>query len=1172
MTNQEKLSNQGDAKSTYETSGIQLASARCPSHSSPSSNLSMGHHVEQQKARPPAYVAGNSQGQTYKTFDYIDYQISQPNNSLDGANSEAEHESASGVGRRSDHQGLQCDLSNLAVAQGLPEEPILQVSTISDVDISGTSQSVTTCPDDLPKKWSPTVAEDGSESELTTEITHLDESEPQALSSLRKSKSSSIRSDAPIDVGIHPSTRKTSQDVSTTRLGPKASIPHSLLPEEYARQCIHAAYSSRLNPFALHPEELSLTQNHLDQFQTANYLNIRNGVLRLWTRNPLVSVTEEEAIGCAKDLRWSGVAKLAYVWLVRRGYINFGCVEAPRVEVPSRENNSRVSAAPRKTIVVIGAGVAGLGCARQLDGLFRQYSAIWKGSGEEVPRVVVLEGRGRIGGRVYSHPLRAKKKNASTLDGLQCTAEMGAQIITGFERGNPLNSIIRGQLALRYHPLRDNAILYDTDGSPVDKDRDILAERLYNDILERVSMYRYNETASTTAGGNKSLMMSVRDPPGEQDYVSRNTLQALASKTPTIQDGAMNKSAGNIHLNVGSASEYPAATAALLMGWQLKSGVLPTQSFDLDDSVQSRVHPTLGATMDYTICQYQKLIELKPLDMRLLNWHYANLEYANAINVSQLSLGSWDQDTGNEFEGEHAEVIGGYMQVPRGIWQSPNKLDVWFSQTVQGIKYNPHDRSNPGESSSVICDNGEIIEADRIVLTAPLGVLKKGSIKFEPQLPDWKLGATQRLGYGTLNKVVLVYEEPFWDKDRDMFGLLREPEDPDSLNQEDYVRQRGRFYLFWNCLKTSGVPMLVALMAGDAALQTETSDDESLVKEVSDELRKVFVSVLIPEPSEVIVTRWGNDPFACGSYSYVGSEARPDDYDQMARPIGNLHFAGEATCGTHPATVHGAYLSGLRAASEVLESLVGPIKVPFPLLPPINESESTPIVAGQKRRRGFSTSKRAHTLKQARSQGYKDSVLATIQSEIGERPSKPGKPGGNPFLLYQKDHWIICKTICDESRKVATGDPDAKASRNDVRSALGRMWKDASAEEKRPYLEQTARNRALNNAYAADYRNTIAKWDREAERIRRHYLEQNPNRCYNKIISSLPVIGLLNHGRVAYAPEMGCESVQACRPADLLSSRLQRQPGAYFYGIRIPGSTMKSAPATVSALSASASS
>jgi polyamine oxidase len=74
----------------------------------------------------------------------------------------------------------------------------------------------------------------------------------------------------------------------------------------------------------------------------------------------------------------------------------------------------------------------------------------------------------------------------------------------------------------------------------------------------------------------------------------------------------------------------------------------------------------------------------------------------------------------------------------------------------------------------------------------------------------------------------------------------------------------------------------------------------------------------IPEPTGVLVTRWGRDPYARGCHSYrpVGSPAtaRRD----LAAPVGDrLFFAGEATSVDHPATVHGALLSGRRAAREV---------------------------------------------------------------------------------------------------------------------------------------------------------------------------------------------------------------------------------------------------------------
>jgi len=157
--------------------------------------------------------------------------------------------------------------------------------------------------------------------------------------------------------------------------------------------------------------------------------------------------------------------------------------------------------------------------------------------------------------------------------------------------------------------------------------------------------------------------------------------------------------------------------------------------------------------MDEAIRQYQELVELTPQDMRLLNWHYADLEYANAATVSTLSLGGHDQDSGNEFEGRHSEVVGGYIQVPRGLMMLPYPLDVRFESVVEKITYNASD-DDADTSAKVLCSSGEVFEADQIILTSPLGVLKAETITFEPALPDWKKGAIDRMGFGLLNKVI----------------------------------------------------------------------------------------------------------------------------------------------------------------------------------------------------------------------------------------------------------------------------------------------------------------------------------------------------------------------------------------------------------------------------------
>lgn len=864
---------------------------------------------------------------------------------------------------------------------------------------------------------------------------------------------------------------------------PKVSIPTDLAPYEYAIQCIAAAESSRLNPYALHQEEYWLLREHITHGQVTTYLNIRNGILRLWLNNPRIGVAREEAIGCAKDARWFDVANVCYEWLLRRGYINYGCAEVP---TSHKRHKKTASKKKRKTIVVVGAGMSGLGCARQLEALSTQYAEKFNAQGEDPPRVIVLEGRGRLGGRVYSKSVDGSQcQRLMGFKGQRHSVEAGGMIITGFERGNPLNVLVRGQMALPYYSLRPDTTLYDSNGKPANAKRDSLVEKLFNDCLERVSDYKFKSPPSKLIEGNRELMDEGKDSASEGHRTIAHVEEATAAlpqAVPVAQQSlapqvklvpvSTDKTTGKTHLEPGTPAILKAASRAKAMGWNLKDGIADEHDLGLDTLAKSD-SVTLGSLFDETINQYRDLVDLNALDYRLMNWHIANLEYSNATNLRKLSLGLWDIDAGNEWEGKHTMVAGGYQSVPWGLAQSPSKLDIRKDCAVKKITYH----TAKSGAAKVMCENGIEIDADYVVSTIPLGVLKHGNVEFVPPLPSWKEDAIGRLGFGILNKVILVYQQRFWDTSRDIFGVLQTPQSRHSLQQSEYSSRRGRFFQWFDVSNTSGVPALLALMAGEAGFDTEYSNNDELVEEATQVLRGVYGSK-VPPPVHAVVTRWGSDRFARGSYSSAAPSMKPDDYNTMARSVGNLFFAGEHTTGTHPATVHGAYLSGLRAASEIIDTMLGPIQVPVPLVLPRESTLSASVNELKRKSNGVPLSPQA--LKQARIEAHDLAAYQHIVSQIGDRAWPPQKVSGNAYMLYSRANLEVARRRCEEGRRRGK----AKPSANDVRTMTSKMWKEGSPAEKQPFEDQAAEQKRLYNEKLIEWQANVKDWDIKAIAIR----------------------------------------------------------------------------------------
>ncbi len=257
------------------------------------------------------------------------------------------------------------------------------------------------------------------------------------------------------------------------------------------------------------------------------------------------------------------------------------------------------------------------------------------------------------------------------------------------------------------------------------------------------------------------------------------------------------------------------------------------------------------------------------------------------------SLSAWWFDEGESFDGDDYIFPQGYDQIINGLAKN---LEIQRQQKV--LKINT---SNSGVS--VTTDQGNFT-ADAAIVTLPLGVLKSGNINFSPPLPANKQGAIARLSMGVLNQVVLKFSQQFWPKKYHGFGYLSEG--------------KADFGEFLNWSLYSQKPALMAFTGGSFAQKIEQLSEGEISDRIMRVLRQNYGEP-IPEPESAIVTRWHQDPFTFGSYSYIPVGGDSSDRDLLAEPVGDrLFFAGEATNRDDPSTVHGAYLSGIREANRLI--------------------------------------------------------------------------------------------------------------------------------------------------------------------------------------------------------------------------------------------------------------
>ena len=229
--------------------------------------------------------------------------------------------------------------------------------------------------------------------------------------------------------------------------------------------------------------------------------------------------------------------------------------------------------------------------------------------------------------------------------------------------------------------------------------------------------------------------------------------------------------------------------------------------------------------------------------------------------------------------------------------------------------------------------SGKIIEAKCCVCTIPLGCLQHVIAKtdmsfFQPRLCDDKINAINSIWSGSYRKVFLTFDHIFWPKEPPMIGLIRNKprrrrQQPDRSSKLTSVLP-GCHLLLNNLWARNNIPCIEAILCGNLGVWCFEKSNEIIQQAVIEFLEaSMGLNDLSSSCTDFHVTRWEEDIHTRGSYStfHLGTTDQHVDVLQSSEWDGRLLFAGEATEIDHMGSVHGALISGKRAAADVLSLL-----------------------------------------------------------------------------------------------------------------------------------------------------------------------------------------------------------------------------------------------------------
>jgi len=240
--------------------------------------------------------------------------------------------------------------------------------------------------------------------------------------------------------------------------------------------------------------------------------------------------------------------------------------------------------------------------------------------------------------------------------------------------------------------------------------------------------------------------------------------------------------------------------------------------------------------------------------------------------------------------------LGGYQRLVEPLARG---LDIRTGAAVTAVTVGP-------DGVSVAVAGGATHGGSHVLVTVPLGVLKAGTIRFDPPLSASRIAAIARLGFGRFDKLAVAFEREAWAR-----AAL-----PNILP----LRADGQpeITVITNLDPIVSEPVALAFAYGSrAGVLSDVSEDAAAERLLG--LLRAVANGPVPEPLAVARSCWAADPFSLGAYAFVRVGSTADDLETLGQPVdGRLLFAGEATGHARVGFADGAFTTGIREAKRLL--------------------------------------------------------------------------------------------------------------------------------------------------------------------------------------------------------------------------------------------------------------